>query len=365
MKEFINDFFKLQNDRMKSPFFSAVVFSLFFYNWDIIYFLISSDLEVISKIEYIKKTVDERSLFKPFLLTAALLILPIFINNAVQWLSDFFMSIRTNRLNAFKIKRANDELDIATLEAEKSFSVRKIEMQVQNNIDAIKSENSNLKTSVDDCKEQIEALKLSLDSERKASVDSRKHSDFLVNELENTKNEFESFKMSVNSQDEEIFSLKELIAQYEKTIQSQSIDALKSKRLLELRKINVDNHFVQKNATNSVDTLPIKNGESISVSYLTESENRNFTDEDFELIKRYFPSLLSYEVFKILNKTPMSQSEIFSLFPSDKYSLGVLRIALSKLIDTGMIEKTAKGVYFSTELGDKADVELTQKLSTR
>lgn len=89
MKEFINDFLKLQNDRMKSPFFSAVVFSLLFYNWDLMYFLISSDLDAVVKIEYINKSVSERSLLKPFLLTAALLILPIFINNAVQWLSDF------------------------------------------------------------------------------------------------------------------------------------------------------------------------------------------------------------------------------------------------------------------------------------
>lgn len=365
MKEFINDFLKLQNDRMKSPFFSAVVFSLLFYNWDLMYFLISSDLDAVVKIEYINKSVSERSLLKPFLLTAVLLILPIFINNAVQWLSDFFMSIRVNRLNKFKIRRASDELVIANSEAEKNFSTRKIEMHVQNNINAIKSENNNLKISVSDYKEQIEALKLSLDSEREASVDSRKHSDFLVNELENTKNELESFKMSVNSKDEDIFTLKELLAEYEKTIQSQSVEVLKSKRLLELKNRNNDDHFVQKDAAKFVGSLPGKNGESISFSYLTESENRNFTDEDFELIKRYFPSILSYDVFRILNKTPMPQSGIVASFPKDKFSLGVIRVALSKLMDTGMIEKTTKGVYFSSELGKKVDLELSQKLRTR
>lgn len=372
MKELISDFFKLQNDRMKSPFFSAIVFSLFFYNWDIIYFLISSDLEVVTKIEYIKKTIGERSLLKPFLLTAVLLILPIFINNAVQWLSDFFISIRVNRLNKSKIKRANDELAIANLEAEKSFSARKIEMHVQNNIDAIQSENSNLKTSVDDCKEQIEALKLSLDSEREASVDSRKHADFLVNELESAKSELGAFETSIINKDEEIFSLKELLAQHENINKSQVIEIINLKNKIE--KINVDEglHFTAKGLRELAGDLISSESMFSNSAYLTEDENRKLIVVEPDIIKRHFPSILSYQVFKILNKTPIQQSKLVELqsklvelFPKNKCSLGELRVALSELINTGMVEKTEKGVYFSTELGKKVDAELSKKQSTR
>lgn len=320
----------------------------------------SSDLESVAKIEYINKTVSERSLLKPFLLTAALLILPIFINNAVQWLSDFFVSIRVNRLNQFKIKRAEDELTIANSEAEKSFSAKKIEMHVQNNIDAIQSENINLKNSVDDCKEQIEALKLSLDSERKASVDSRKHADFLANELESAKNELGHFEASTINKDEEIFSLKELLVKHENINKYQTDEILKFKNLVE--KIN------KKDALEGLSgAAKLLASESLfsKAPYIGEDEIERLTVVDSNIIKRYFPSIPSYEVFRILNKTPISLRELFESFPKGTYSLSELRVALSELIDTGMIEKTVKGVYFSTELGKKVDAELSKKQSTR
>uniref|UniRef100_UPI0040480DFA hypothetical protein n=1 Tax=Shewanella baltica TaxID=62322 RepID=UPI0040480DFA len=362
MKEFISEFFKLQNDRMKSPFFSAVVFSILFYNWDVIYFLISSNSETLSKIDYIKNTVKERSLIAPFLLTGALLILPIVINNIVQWLVDHLTSVRQNRLNKYKIRGGEDELEIAHLEASKSFEPTKIQMQTQNNIDGILTENVTLKASLDDYRQQIEDFKLSLESERNASVESRKHSDFLVKELEEVKHEVASLEAEALKSNNEIITLKELLTKHENVTQKQAKEIVSLKKLISNMDITEDNSLNKDKVGNNTGIVNSKYDTAIERgNYVTDGKNiyvRKVAEISSDVIRRYFPNELGYEIFNILNKTPMQHENLMLSLPKNRYSLGEFRKAVSELINTGMITKTENGMYFSTELGKKAAIEL-------
>ncbi|MEM6191639.1 hypothetical protein [Shewanella scandinavica] len=306
MKEFISDFFKLQNDRMKSPFFSAVVFSILFYNWDVIYFFISSNTETLSKIDYIKNIMKERSLIYPFLLTGTLLILPIVINNAVQWLTDHLTSIRTNRLNRYKIKRGEDELKIAHLEASKSFEPKKVEMHVQNNIDKIIDENNLLTISLDEYKEQITDLKDSIDSERKASEDSRAHTSFLSSELETSKYELSNLNDKWKIELSELKKVNEI--QAVELSELKKVNSIQSEELSELKKVNTiqsEELFELK----KVNT--IQSEELFEVNSELKKVNKKQSIEIFEL--NDFNKKQSEEVFELYDFNKKQSEEFFEL----------------------------------------------------
>lgn len=343
MKEFINDFLKLQNDRMKSPFFSAVVLSLLFYNWDLIYFIISSNFETVSKIEYVKKELTEKSLWHPFILTIILLILPVIVNNVVQSITDYFVAIRTNKLIEYKIARGKGELNIANLEAEKSFSTNKIELEVKNNIASIIDKNASLENSLYTYKGQLDELKLSLESERKASEESREHSSFLVSELESAKSE--------------ILALKDELA-----IKKRDIVLLKKHPKPEGYVMSRDGEIFS-----SEDF--VNNGENINftkkykkdfVNFYTTQEA--FADEAFgldddsvikraDIIANYFNSKLAFELFEILKDRPMSTEALLNEFPKGKHSIEDVFISINELVDSRIAEKTSSGICFITSYG--------------
>lgn len=386
MKEFISDFFKLQNDRMKSPFFSAVVFSILFYNWDLVYFLISSNTETLSKIDYIKNTMKERSLIDPFVLTGILLILPIVINNAIQWLTDHLTSIRTNRLNRYKIKRGEDELTIAHLEASKSFEPKKVEMHVQNNIEKIIDENNILTISLDEYREQITDLKDSIDSERKASEDSRAHTSFLSSELDTSKYELSSLNDKWENKFSELKKVNEIqaveLSELKKVNEIQAVELSELKKANEIQALEIYDlyDFNKKQAVELSDLNNFNQKQAAELGnvrgYLKKfeiKENLKFFPEMAHLdsdnlsaiersdkIMENFQSKLNFELFEILKDTPMNAERIWGSLTKNIYSKVEVIKALNELQGSGMVKKTPTGVYGLTKKG--ADVASQLKL---
>lgn len=343
MKEFISDFLKLQNDRMKSPFFSAVVLSLLFYNWDLIYFIISSNFETVTKIEHVKKELSEKNLLHPFILTVVLLILPVIINNIVQWITDYFVSERARRLIRYKIARGEGELKIANLEAEKNFATNKIELEVKNNIANIIDRNKNLEQSLHTNKGQLDELKLSLESERKASEESREHSSFLVSELESAKGQIHALKDELAIRDRDIYLL---------NISSKAENHMISKD----GKISGSKDFLNNDDKNNASK---KSKKDFVNTYMTRESFSDVTfglDDDYvvkraDIIANYFSSKMAFELFEILKDRPMSAEALLNEFPKGKYSIEDIFVSISELANSRITEKTGNGVYFITSYG--------------
>lgn len=198
MKENISEFLKLQNDRMKSPFFSAIVFSLLFYNWDVLYYLFSYDADILAKIGYVKSELPKKSLLEPFFLTVSLLIVPLIVNNVIQLISDYISSYRSEKLNRYRISRGKGELEIANLEARKNFEPQRIEAETLHNIEGLKGENNNLNALVASHKEHILELTAALESERVTTSEIRLENKAISNTLKSLQDENEKLNEKVN-----------------------------------------------------------------------------------------------------------------------------------------------------------------------
>ncbi|MEL4428597.1 hypothetical protein [Shewanella mangrovisoli] len=385
MKEFVSEFLKLQNDRMKSPFFSAVVFSLLFYNWDLIYFLISSNSEALVKIEYVNAKFFERNLWKPFFLTAVLLIVPLLVNNIVQLITDHFVSKRVNRLNKYKVGRGENELQVADLEARKNFSTTRIELEVKNNIDGVLAENTSLKNSLKQYEDQLSELKLSLDSERNASKESREHSAFLTSQLDTVKGELsdalnelgvakEDLAKTLDELDKANLDLIEIEHENVKDIEELEIKDKYIKAFFDMRslldeaeyKIDTDTLELHGDGANKLlSLLKSFNEFDIEVSSSLESE-KNYLSKPFGFIdvpdelREYFDTGLEASLFGYINKYPSSAKKITRFYFVGKLAIDEVNNALEKLRRRGLVDKTGIGVFYVTEKGKGVAAKMKQ-----
>ncbi|MGI2157889.1 hypothetical protein [Shewanella baltica] len=211
MKETLSEFLKLQNDRMKSPFFSAIVFSLLFYNWDLFYYLFSYDADILAKIAYVKSELPKRSLLEPFSLTVILLIVPLIVNNIIQLISDYIYSFRSEKLNRYRISRGRGELEIATLEARKNFEPQRIEAETLNNIEGLRNENNNLNDLLLSHKGHISELTAALDSERVTTTEIRTKNNAMSSDLNSLKEQNKLLTQKLNESIDKYDSLEKAI----------------------------------------------------------------------------------------------------------------------------------------------------------
>lgn len=184
MKDMVTDFFKLQNDRMKSPFFSAFICALLFYNWDIVYYLISFDSDAVTKTNYVTELLKGKSLIAPFIITVAFLVIPLFFNFSIQLILDKLNSSRQNKLNGYKIESGKDELKIADLEANKVYSLKRVELETGNNIDLLKRRLAVADEQIVSQNDMIAELSKAADAQRKQADDYKELLDGKVGEIE-------------------------------------------------------------------------------------------------------------------------------------------------------------------------------------
>ncbi|MFB2727787.1 hypothetical protein ACE02H_10035 [Shewanella mangrovisoli] len=327
----------------------------------------------------------ERNLWKPFFLTAALLIVPLLVNNVIQLITDHFVSKRVDRLNKYKVGRGENELQVADLEARKNFSTTRIELEVKNNIDGVIAENTSLKNSFKQYKDQLSELKLSLDSERNASKESREHSAFLTSQLDTAKEELsealnelgvakEDLAKTLDELDKANLDLIQIKHENVKDIEELEIKDkyiktfFDMKRLLDKAEYKIDSNTLELHgdgASKLLSLLKSFNKFDFEVNSLSESE-KNHLSKPFgvidvpDVLREHFDSSLEASLFEYINKYPSNAERITRVYFEDKLAINEVNNALEKLRRRGLVDKTGAGVFYVTEKGKGVAAKMKQ-----
>lgn len=156
MIDFLKTFLRHQNDKMKTPFFSAFIAAALFFYWDVLYYIFNSEQDVLVKIETAKAMSDSKSVFFLLVMVSGLLVVPIFINFVIQILTDGLDNKRKTNLLTNEKKQGQLLYDTAMNKARAEQAPQIIQEETKYKIESVLKKNAELEKHTATQQEVIE-----------------------------------------------------------------------------------------------------------------------------------------------------------------------------------------------------------------
>ncbi|WP_025822957.1 hypothetical protein [Shewanella marina] len=208
MKQFFIDFFKGQQEKFKTPFFSSLLIAIVICYCDVIYYILFEDEKASLKIISAKAMVDDKNIYFPFFLSAVFLIIPIFVNYLYQILLDkFIYKCKENKAN-LELNISDAQYKLKLNNAKEKYADEKVKIEHAEKIESIKlslktkgirinelesnvvdreliiSQKDELITAItstlDNAKKQLEHTEVQLDETQKKLIEIRKKLDLSI-----------------------------------------------------------------------------------------------------------------------------------------------------------------------------------------
>jgi DNA-binding MarR family transcriptional regulator len=198
MKEFINNFFQISNERLKNPLLFSFLFSWIAFNWRPIFTVLLSGKKIEDKITYITENFSqiEYNLYYPLFFSLGYVILLPYLTWIVEILAHFAKSGRKENL-------VNEQLSDLASKQKIAKAEYKYEQEKAGNVEISQLNNKIEELSNSNEKKQklIESLKIDLNTSKKEknkleqyinleSPDDAEYSEELKNKLNNEYKEF-------------------------------------------------------------------------------------------------------------------------------------------------------------------------------
>ena len=205
MIDFLKTFLRHQNDKMKTPFFSAFIAAALFFYWDVLYYIFNSEQDVLVKIETAKAMSDSKSVFFLLVMVSGLLVVPIFINFVIQILTDGLDNKRKTNLLTNEKKQGQLLYDTAMNKARAEQAPQIIQEETKYKIESVLKKNAELEKHTATQQEVIEHQSMEELEVINANLDIE------LNELDKYKSEYAILDNHVKELRSENATLKEFI----------------------------------------------------------------------------------------------------------------------------------------------------------